>query len=303
MTPEKVSYAGWDNCLRLTDGTIELIVTLDVGPRVISYGFVGGQNLFKNFDDQVGKTGGDEWYSFGGHRLWHSPEVIPRTYFPDNRPVVHNWDGATLTLTPPAEESNNLQLSMEISFEADSKVHLVHRIKNVGPWDVEVAPWCLSVMAGGGRSIFPQEVYKPHPDCVVPSRPLVLWHFTDMSDPRWTWGKDYVQLQQDDNHTSKQKVGAANTKNWAAYVLNEDVFIKRFGFDASQTYPDMGCNCEVYTEPGFLEVESLGPLTRLAPGESLSHDERWGLYKAETDFTEASITSSILPLVDQTAGV
>ena len=31
---------------------------------------------------EKGKTGGSEWHIYGGHRLWHAPEVMPRTYYP-----------------------------------------------------------------------------------------------------------------------------------------------------------------------------------------------------------------------------
>jgi hypothetical protein len=54
---EKASYGGWPNCLRIAYEDVELIVTTDVGPRVIRYGFIGGQNIFKEFADQLGYTG------------------------------------------------------------------------------------------------------------------------------------------------------------------------------------------------------------------------------------------------------
>ena len=54
---DKIEYKGWKNCYRVTNGEIELIVTGDVGPRVIRFGFVGGQNLFKEFPDELGKAG------------------------------------------------------------------------------------------------------------------------------------------------------------------------------------------------------------------------------------------------------
>lgn len=301
MVIENLSYRGWDNCLRLTDGKVELIVTLDVGPRVLRFGFVNGQNLFKIFEDQAGLVGGSEWRSYGGHRLWHAPEVIPRSYYPDNQPVAHVWDGTTLRLTPPTEMSNGLQLSIEIKIEADSQIRLRHMITNVGVWEVELAPWCLSVMAAGGRAVFPQEDYRPHPECVAPARSLTLWHFVDMSDPRWIWGKKYIQLQQDDSLPSKQKIGAGNTKGWAAYILNNEVFIKRFRYDPNRTYPDKGCNCEFYTEPGFLEIESLGPLARLAPGATVEHFERWRLYKGEVSSEESALDRILIPFVDQTS--
>ena len=84
---EKVEYKGWSNCVRLSNDLVDLIATTDVGPRIIRFGFVGGENEFKEYEDMMGQTGGDEWRTYGGHRLWHAPEVQPRTYFPDNAPI------------------------------------------------------------------------------------------------------------------------------------------------------------------------------------------------------------------------
>jgi hypothetical protein len=296
---ELVEFGGWSNCVRLSNGAVELIVTTEVGPRVIRFGFVGGQNVFKVFDDTAGLTGGDEWHNFGGHRLWHAPEIAPRTYAPDNVPVEHSWDGATLTLRNP-EPENRLDKEMSVTLSpGDNTVSVVHRLTNRNPWAIELAPWVLSVMAQGGEAIYPQEDYAPHPDCLVPARPLVLWHFTDMSDPRWTWGRRYMRLRQDPAATTKQKAGILNTKGWAAYALNGEVFLKRYGYDPDAIYADMGCNTETYTDPGILEVETLGPLTRLEPGATVEHRERWLLARAAVGPTDADVDASILPLLDQ----
>src|SRR5215471_7209941 len=109
LSLERVAYSGWDNCLRLTGGEVELVVTLDVGPRVIRLGKVGGQNLFKEFDDQMGKTSGSEWLAFGGHRFWHAPEVFPRTYTPDFEPVDYQWENQVLKLCQKTELENKIQ--------------------------------------------------------------------------------------------------------------------------------------------------------------------------------------------------
>src|SRR5262249_49134090 len=89
-TIEKVEYKGWKNNLKLSNGEVELIITLDVGPRVIRYGYVGGANVLKEVDAQIGKSGEREWMIRGGHRLWHAPEEIKRTYELDNSPV--KWE-------------------------------------------------------------------------------------------------------------------------------------------------------------------------------------------------------------------
>jgi len=54
---------------------------------VIRYGFIGGQNVFKEFADQLGRSGEATWQPRGGHRIWIAPEVVPDTYARDNGPV------------------------------------------------------------------------------------------------------------------------------------------------------------------------------------------------------------------------
>src|SRR5512136_1129783 len=120
---DKISYGGWKNCLKLIGDGLELVVTLDVGPRVIRLGVPGSQNLFKEFDDQMGKTSGTEWMSFGGHRLWHAPEVFPRSYAPDFDPVEHEWKDNVLRLVQKTEPGTGIQKEIEISIQ-DETVHL-----------------------------------------------------------------------------------------------------------------------------------------------------------------------------------
>jgi hypothetical protein len=177
---------------------------------------------------------------------------------------------------------------------------VLHRLTNKNLWEVELAPWALTVMAAGGRAIFPQEPYRPHPQFLLPSRPMVLWGYTDMKDPRWTWGTKYVQLKQDRSAKTKQKIGFMNTLGWAAYYLNDELFLKRFGFDSRRTYPDFGCNNETFTDPDMLEVETLGPLTNLPPNGSVEHIEHWFLKRIQVGESELSIDQQVLPLIRQT---
>lgn len=276
VTLEKVAYGGWENCLRLSDGSVELIITVDVGPRVIRFGVLGGQNLFKENENEMGKTSGTEWIAFGGHRFWHAPEVFPRTYAPDFNPVDYTWQDGILKLVQKTEPETGIQKEIEITMQ-DGAVQLTHRLINRNVWSVELAPWCLSVMAEGGRALVPQEEFIPHPDVLLPARKLMLWHFSRMNDPRFIWGDRLIQFYQDSAFESKQKFGVQNTLGWAGYALGNDLFIKSSSLIPEATYPDMGCNFEFFTMPGFLEVESLGPLVKLEPNAVTEHVERWWL--------------------------
>ena len=286
---ERIELGGWKNCVRLANDQIELVTTTDVGPRVMRLAFIGGQNLFKTFDAMIGLSGGSEWRIYGGHRLWHAPEVHPRTYAPDNGPVAYEWDGDTLTLRS-FEPENGLEKMMRLTLHgSDSRVTVCHRITNRGPWAVDLAPWSISVMAPGGRAIFPQEDYRPHPEFLMPVRPVVLWGYTDMSDPRWRWGRRYIQLSQDPAAVSAQKAGFLNTRGCSAYVLDGDALITRFTPVADARYPDFGCNTETFTDAAMLEIETLGPMARIEPGGSIDHDETWHLKRGVVTDSDADL--------------
>lgn len=301
---EKIRYGGWTECLRLANEHLELIATTEVGPRVLHLARPGGSNLFKVWPDQLGRTGGAEWRIYGGHRLWHAPEVRPRTYAPDNDPVQVDWDGRRLRLTAPVEAGTGVQKEIELTLATNRPaVTVVHRLHNRGPWEIELAPWALSVCQGPGRALIPQEPPVAHAERLLPVRTVALWGYTDMQDPRYTWGSRLVAVRSDPDRRTSQKVGFMNTQGWAAYARSGEVFLKRFAFDPQARYADLGCNLEVYTNGDMLELETLGPLTRLAPGAAVEHVERWYVFAAALGETEAELDATLAPLLRQTEPV
>ena len=280
LTIKKVAYRGWPNCCRISNGKVELIVTTDVGPRVIRFGFIGGQNLFKEYPAQSGKRGGKQWRLYGGHRLWHAPEAQPRTYFPDNFPVAIEPRGSTVRFIQSVETTTGIQKEIDLRLAATgTRVELVHRLRNTGAWAAELAPWALSVMAPGGTCIVPLPARGTHPKDLLPGNLLTLWRYTDMSDPRWTWGRKYILLRQDSSpQVTPQKLGALVPDGWAGYALNHQLFVKKFAGVAGANYADLGCNFETFTDRDMLEVETLGAFTKIEPGQAVTHTETWSLF-------------------------
>ena len=300
VTIKKIAYRGWKNCCRISNGKVELIVTTDVGPRVIRFGFIGGQNLFKEYDAQLGKRGGKAWRIYGGHRLWHAPEDSKRTYFPDNSPVTVEQRAGKVCFIQPVETTTGIQKEIEIKLAPNrASVELVHRLRNTGAWPVELAPWALSVMAPGGTGIIPLPARGSHPKDLLPGNLLTLWLYTDMSDRRWTWGRQYILLRQDSSPKSQpQKLGALVPDGWAGYALNGQLFVKKFACFAGANYADYGCNFETFTNHEMLEVETLGPFTKIAPGQTVEHTETWSLFdNVPAPECDRDVTQHVLPNV------
>jgi len=156
-------------------------------------------------------------------------------------------------------------------------VTIVHKATNEGSEPVEIATWGLSVMTPGGLEIMPLPPFGPHPENLLPNRLMVAWAYTDFSDPRWRFGEHFITLRQTEEG-NPTKLGLAHKQKWVGYLTRDALFIKTFDYEEGAVYPDLGCNFETFTNSEMLEIESLSPLKKLAPGESVSHTERWYLF-------------------------
>ena len=303
---EKVESRGWPNNLRISNGDAELIVTLDVGPRVLSYRLADGKNVFKEYAEQLGKAGESEWMIRGGHRLWAGPEDTTRTYALDNGPVKSRELGLLhVRLTPAAEAQFGLQKEIDVKLEeVGSRVTVTHRITNIGRAPTELAAWALTVMAPGGVEVIPLPPKLPHPGSpknakspadFAPNQLYVAWPYTDFGDGRWSFGSKSITLRQDAK-LGPTKLGLAHRPGVVGYLNGGTLFVKRFGYQDGATYPDRGCNFETFTSQDMVEIETLGPLSRLAPGQAVEHVEKWELIPGVEDAREqATLDGNLLP--------
>ena len=299
--PETVSHGGWPNCLRLANGDVEIVATLDVGPRILVYRRPGETNVLKNYPDQLGGTREREWMIRGGHRLWIAPEDELLSYHRDNEPV--SWTrgkNGEIVISSRMNSPHPLRKDLSLLLgTSGSRLELLHTVTNEGDSPVTLATWALSVMAPGGTEIIPQPSLGEHPRDLLPNRTMVLWPYTDLSDPRWKIGRSFMLLRQQE-HGTPTKIGLAHEERWVGYLLGGELFLKKFPLVKGATYPDGGCNFETFTNGEMLEIESLGPLATLHPGESTSHPETWHLMKAPAGMDpedESSLTELLTPIL------
>ena len=297
---EKIEYKGWRNCYRVSNGEVELIVTGDVGPRVIRFGFVDGQNVFKEFPDQLGGSREEKFQLRGGDRVWKAPEDPVATWAPDNMPVEITITANGLIARAPVEPLTSLQKEIEVRMATSgTDVTVLHRVTNRSLFALEYSVWALTMMAPGGIAITGFPPRGKHPANLEATNPLVMWAYTNLSDRRWVFTKKYMALKQDPRNSEAQKLGMFNPDTWGAYILNGEAFIKRAHANSGETYPDFGRSFETFTNNEFLEIETLGPLTKLPRGKTAEQAEHWSLHRGVklTEFTDDAIDTAILPLL------
>jgi hypothetical protein len=267
-------FLGQD-CVYLENQAVSLLVTQSVGPRIISLCFNGGDNLFAELPDFVtGRPDGKSFHFYGGHRLWHAPEDMPRTYSLDDEPVDIVATPNGLLVTQPVDIQTGIEKSIQITLvENKPQIIVRHSLTNHGLWPVECAPWAITQFKTGGVAILPQ---SQEPTEFLPNRRLVLWPYTDSTNPQVSWGNQYILVRA--QMQSAFKLGFPNPRGWLAYWLNGTLFVKRAAFDPQARYYDFGSSSECYCNHRFIELETLAPVAIMAPQASAFHTESWELY-------------------------
>lgn len=285
---KETEYENYGKCLRLSNGLIDVVVTIEFGPRIVRFGFINEANIlyndldrrnFINSESMTERYGKDAvFYHYGGHRVWLSPEKMPETYYPDNEPVVYGILPEGVSFTPPRQKHNDVQLSFEVIMsEGTTDIMVVHSAKNCSKEKQTCALWALTMVKGGGVEVIPMS--KDSGNALLPNRMLTLWPYTDIRDSRLSLGNRFITLRQDGGSPNALKIGVNNTPGWASYTCGDYTLVKRYVHNTQAAYPDYGCSYETYVCGDFVEMESLSPLYVIEPGEGIRHVENLSLLK------------------------
>lgn len=283
MRIEKIGYRQWPVAFRCIIGTVEIVVVTSIGPRIMSLRFAGDENLL--YEDRTDFRVG-AWRLYGGHRFAAAPES-ELSYTPDNEPCEVSIKRDHLFVGETNGSCSELLRSFEIGpTPQDSGFEIRHRLQNRSR-----QAWC-----GAAWSI----------TCVNPGQVVIpllagserFWSqagqdYAGASSTQWRRAKDHFLVHP---AGEKGKVGLRSQRGWLALLRPEVTFvIQGPELRSDATYPDDGCNVEVYTCAEYLELETLGPLSTLEPGQELYHSEQWHVLPQ-------TFKASDWPLIDRSAG-
>lgn len=298
MTMTTTRYAGHE-AVELEAGAVRVAVTTSVGPRVLALLAGDEANAFVELPEMtLPCPGSDAMHLRGGHRLWAAPEDPRVTYRPDDDPVFIEVipGGARLTTEPDPVAGTSRELSIVVS--GPERLALDYRVVNTSQQPQRLAAWAITMMAPLGRAWLPLLTDDFDPSGVQAQRNIVLWPYARTDDPRFVLTDAAIELRADviarEGITGSFKVGASLRRGWMAHWRQGVLFVKRAAHDESLVYTDMGASGQIYSHPDFTEIETLGPLTDLAPGEAASHHEDWEVHLVGETEAERMVTSGEL---------
>ena len=237
----------------------------------------GKKNLFADLSQHPPiSTDYGDFYFHGGHRLWHAPESMPRTYLPDDGELkIADLDDG-VSLEAPTEPATGIRKRIDIRLATDTPtVTITHTLIYDGMWTVELAPWAITQCRLGGTVILPLSTEKADPTGLLANRQISFWPYTDLADPRLALRDEYSFFKAE--AAPPFKLGYLNSHGWLAYWIDGVLFKKSFSAETNALYPDNNSNAEIYCNEDFVELESLAPFIQLAPNETVTHTEEWEL--------------------------
>ncbi len=262
-------------------------------------------------EENMGDGSISAWKNYGGDKTWPAPQGWdsqdqwhgpPDPVLDTGRYTLETVDSsdssATVRMTSKPDPRTGVRISRQVTLHAGGgRVNLHLEMTNVSDrartwsiWDVVQVDATRRNPEGGESHSEQAWLYIPtHPDSIFERGYNVM--FGEEDNPQWQpdvrpdlLGAQYLY------HVGK--IGVDSTDGWIAFVNRETdyAFCQRFTHFPDEAYPDGGATVECWTtghgEPVagldfgklnlfHMEAEILGPLRKMAPGETQSLDIDW----------------------------
>lgn len=276
----RMAWCGYSNTVCLSNNDARVVVDPNVNGRVLDYSW-RGTNVIMTDPKRHGwhyKPGAPEIDPDGG-RFDIGPEcVIPA------HPAL--WLGAwevavsaprCVRLTSVPDAATGMQLTRDFELApTGSCLTIIQTMRNISK---AVTTWCY----WGRTFVIPGGV------CVVPLNPRNRFpkgyvsyegggiRFNPGADPAIRVTRDFLEISAP---LKNPKICADSMAGWMAYLApNNLLFLKRYPVFPERAYNDIvATDVCVYYHSLFCEIEPIGPMETLRPGESASFTERWWLF-------------------------
>jgi len=257
VTPTKTG-----NRYRFTFGDVVFEIDAMVGARVATLS-LGGTDAIVSAPAMNDHT---TW----GSVFWTSPRSAwtPMTWPPppmiDNAPYTGSISGTHALFDGPADTAIGVSMSKDYSADAGTGwINITYTINATKA--MKAAPWEVSRVPRGGIVFFPAASVTKGPLTITQSNGIV-------------WFDDAPKTATSPNGDKLYADGSG----WTAYVLDRNLFLKKFTDQPASAQPAGEGEVDVYPGAGFLEFEVQGPYTMIAANGTLPWSIEWKVLKVPT---------------------
>lgn len=273
-----VSFYGYDDCIRLDNGTTRVTLCPAAGGRVLEYALEGKNALYL-------EKGGEGWVwepgKRGGSMTAGRFDIGPELTIPQHPALwMGPWKGEitgdrSARLTSGKDEPTGVQLVRDFTLTADSsKLECKQTIRNISKKTVEYCHWSRTFAHGGGICVIPLTAPSRFPNSYVMYEEGHVINVRP-EDANIRVRDGFLEITA---APRRPKLGFDTTAGWFGYLMKNDLlFVKQFPVYPDRVYNEAaGLTMSIwYPDRPMCELEPIGPRERLKPGGEASFTETW----------------------------
>lgn len=300
-----VRFFGYNGCLQLSNADTRVILDPNCGGRVLSYQHLGAEAIPLNPAQQgyTWQPGGKVVDPYGGRC-----DVGPEMTLPRHMDLwLGAWRGRFIgpreaELVSPVDSATKLQLIRTFRLdEQGAHLSFTQKIINRGTVTRRCCHWSRTFGQGDGIVVVPLNPNSRYPKGYLTYGPGAVMDYSPQPSENVRVRDGFLEIKGDPVYSKfmADPVGPTETNGvsraWLGYVMRNDMmFVKRFPVYPQRNYGEASAaSLSLYYYPfaddrlkppdqrpltvDFCELEPIGPLEVIAPGQSASYTEDWWL--------------------------
>ncbi len=269
MSFPSTGYRGWP----VGNAAADAFVIADPYPRIVDFRLPGERSVL-----HVSKR-----HEFFGVRTWFmEPEQNDQSGLPARmRGRTLASEAAHVHLRTDVEPESRISLSMDVRLhESRPRLDILHGITNHDDGTREIAAWAITAVAaetGLGLTRLRQD------DRQV----IVCWTPSQLSEPMVVAHEHALALDfRIAPRGSHLKIGTDANCGWVACISGRHALVSKSEFKRGALYPEGGSTVTMFRsgslpDGAFAEIENVGPLTQVEPGETITMQQRLEIVDGE----------------------
>ncbi len=282
-----VDVANYKGCFELKNDTVRVVLCHQRGGRVLIYERDGANVLYLKDESDWDPNAKGISRQLSAGRFDVGPEQLQVR---GDDLWLGQWSAKAtgdreVEMTSVVDSKSGLQVVRKFALhETSSRLTVTQTVTNKSAEPVRQCFWSRTLAVHGGVSIVPCDSKRslmPNLYCMAPNGKTLNFR---PDDPAIRRIDDYLVIDGPPGHA---KLGMDSVKGWVAYQTRSDqLFVKRYPVSDIGLYGELaGYNLSIwYPKESFMpacEVEPIGPMKTLKPGESDSFTVDWWLLPRE----------------------
>ncbi len=287
---KQINLKYYGKCVSINNGTVKVIVSVDVGPKIIFWGYTNGENMLYipynilEYDEHISqKIPPDIFFKRYGHEIMLEYE--------NSNPVVLSsgttiysilQDGVVFSCSSPKLGiSTNLEIIIQ---DSSNSIMIVHSIENINEKAQSFSICSSTFVTQDGTLIVPQNVEDLGNS---PNRVLALWKKSNINDSRLYVTNEYLRFNNlSTDNLSVLKLGINNRQAWSTYTKDGITFLKHYLHNKKAKYLNFDSSFIIDSKKALLSLKVLSPIYNVQKNEIAKMAEYWSLFPNKIHFDD-----------------